>query len=524
MPEGYLSLVLHAHLPYVRHKDEDHFIQERWFFEALTECYLPLVDHLNQINDDGLFFRLTLSISPPLAAMFSDDLLSKKFIRYLDNLHSLADAEIQRTKNEPQFNSLAHMYRDRFERVYKIYNKYDRNMLNAFKQLQGYGCVELITSGATHGYFPLLSEQPETVRAQIQQAIQFHEENFGSRPPGFWLPECGYYPGVDQYLASEGIKYYFVDSHGLLFARPRPRYGTFAPIETPWGCSAFARDLETSKQVWSADDGYPGDYDYREYYRDIGYDLDWSYIKHFVYHNQPTHTGIKYYRITGKSDHKEPYNPSWAQNKAAIHADNFLFNRQCQAKHLNKDMERPPIIVSPYDAELFGHWWYEGPQWLDYLIRKTVCDQESIQLITPGDYLKLYPHNQEAVPCQSSWGNEGYSAVWLEQGNEWIYRHLHRAGRQMVSMVAELPNAKGWTKKALDQASRELMLAQASDWAFIMKTGTLVDYAQERTKKHLDNFSSIHNQVKSGRINKKWLNEIAEENNLFPTIDYRLYQ
>ncbi|MBO8169183.1 MAG: DUF1957 domain-containing protein [Thermoanaerobacteraceae bacterium] len=524
MPEGYLALVLHAHLPYVRHQDEEHFLQERWFFEALTECYIPLVKTFNQLIGDGLFFRLTLSISPPLAHMFQDDLLAKRFARYLDNLHSLAEAEIQRTKSQPHFNMLARMYRDWFEEAYDIYQSYDRNLLNAFKKFQEQSRLELITCGATHGYLPLLSEQPQAVKAQIHYAVQAHRKAFRANPKGFWLPECGFYPGVDRYLADAGIKYFFVDSHGLLFARPRPRYGTYAPVITPAGTAAFARDMETSKQVWSATEGYPGDYDYREYYRDIGYDLDWNYIKHFLFHDQPTHTGIKYYRITGKTEHKEPYQPEWAREKAAIHAANFLFNRQRQVESLKTHMDRPPIIVSPYDAELFGHWWFEGPQWLDFLIRKTVCDQKDIELITPGDYLDRHPDNQPAVPCQSSWGNEGYHAVWLEGSNDWIYRHLHDAGRKMVYLANKFPRARGIKKKALNQAARELLLAQSSDWAFIMKTGTLVDYARERTNKHLENFNRIHNSVLSGRMNKKWLNEIASENNLFPNIDYRVYR
>ncbi len=523
MPNGYLSLVLHAHLPFVRHRDKSYFLQERWFFEALTECYIPLVKMLDRLVGDGLFFRLTLSLSPPLVHMLQDRLLSDRYMDFLDNLRELAAAEISRTENEPHFHRLAQMYRDWFEEVEIIYEYYARDLTTAFKKFKDANRLEIITSGATHAYLPLLTEQPQAVKAQIKYAVECHREIFDETPPGFWLPECGYYPGVEEYLAEEGIKYFFVDSHGLLFARPQPRYATYAPVITPASVAAFARDMETAKQVWSADEGYPGDYDYREYYRDIGYDLDWNYIKRFIPHRHRTHTGIKYYRITGKGDHKAPYNPEWAREKTVIHAGNFLFNRCLQARYLKSHMDRPPMVVAPYDAELFGHWWFEGPQWLEFLIRKIVCDQDELELISPADYLERYPHNQPAVPCQSSWGNEGYNAVWLEQSNDWVYRHLHRAARMMIEMANAFPHARGIKKQALNQAARELLLAQSSDWAFIMKTGTMVGYARERTDKHLERFHRLYDSLAAGKINKQWLYEIAAEDNIFPNIDYRVY-
>ncbi|MDH7579161.1 MAG: DUF1957 domain-containing protein, partial [Bacillota bacterium] len=260
--------------------------------------------------------------------------------------------------------------------------------------------------------------------------------------------------------------------------------------------------VESSKQVWSSQEGYPGDYEYREFYRDIGYDLDFEYIKPYIHPDGiRTHTGLKYYKITGKVDlsQKEPYNPWRADEKAAVHAGNFMFNRQHQIMHLSSMMERPPIIVAPYDAELFGHWWFEGPTWLEYLIRKIAFDQEIIEMVTPSDYLQRFPCNQVAVPCSSSWGNKGYHEVWLCGANDWIYRHLHMAAGMMVSLANSRRGAKGLLRRALNQAARELMLAQSSDWAFIMSTGTMVEYAVRRTKTHINNFLGLHDQIQGNR-------------------------
>lgn len=320
------------------------------------------------------------------------------------------------------------------------------------------------------------------------------------------------------------MRYFILDAHGVLFASPQPRYGVFAPIYCESGVAAFGRDIESSKQVWSAREGYPGDYDYREFYRDIGYDLDYNYIKPYIHSSGiRTGTGIKYYRITGKTHDKQIYNRDRALRKAKIHAGNFMFNREKQIEYLASVMDRKPIVVAPYDAELFGHWWFEGPEWLNYLIRKVTHDQNVFKLITPGDYLDIYQSNQVSTPSLSSWGYKGYNEVWLEGSNDWIYRHLHKAAKRMEELAKAYPNSEGIRRRALNQAARELLLAQSSDWAFIMKTKTVVPYAVRRTKEHISRFTELYEDIRNESINEARLSEIEYRNNIFPEIDYNVY-
>ena len=212
------------------------------------------------------------------------------------------------------------------------------------------------------GYFPILYVNEKTVKAQIAVGVQTYERYFGRKPRGIWLPECGYVPEADKYLKEFGIDYIITESHGILYADPTPIYGTFAPIVSPNGVIAFGRDIESSRQVWSSINGYPGDYNYREFYRDIGYDADYEYIKPYIAHNGVrVHTGIKYHRITGKSEFKDYYNIQWAKDSAERQAGHFLDCRTAQINNLANYMDTPPIILCPYDAELYGHWWYEGP-------------------------------------------------------------------------------------------------------------------------------------------------------------------
>jgi len=365
----------------------------------------------------------------------------------------------------------------------------------------------------------------DSVNAQVKTAVAHYEKTFGRSPRGIWLPECGYYPGQDEILRQVGIKYFFTDAHGVLHGTPRPKYGVFAPVYCKGtGVAAFGRDLESSKQVWSSIEGYPGDYNYREFYRDIGFDLEYDYIKPYIHPDGVRiNTGIKYYRITGDTPHKQPYEPSWARETAAAHAGNFIFNRQKQIEYLYDTIQRKPIIVSPYDAELFGHWWYEGPQWLDFLIRKIACDQDTIKMITPSEYLAVYPRLQVITPSMSSWGYKGYSEMWLQGSNDWIYRHLHEASYRMSELAHNYLHVNGIMRRALNQALRELLLAQSSDWAFIMGTGTHTSYAVKRTKDHLLCFNRLYEDIKADSIDEEWLGELESRDNLFPDIDYRYH-
>ncbi len=201
-----------------------------------------------------------------------------------------------------------------------------------------------------------------------------------------------------------------------------------------------------------------------------------------------------------------------------------MFNREKQIEYLAAYMDRAPIVVAPYDAELFGHWWFEGPMWLDFLFRKLAYDQQTVKAITPGDYLGIYPRNQLSTPSMSSWGYKGYNEVWLEGSNDWIYRHLHKAAERMVEIADTHPQATGVTLRAIRQAARELLLAQGSDWAFIMKTGTMVSYAQKRTKDHIGRFTRLYEMIKKGVIEEDWLREIEYTDNIFPDLDYTAYR
>jgi 1,4-alpha-glucan branching enzyme len=522
--QGYFALVLHAHLPFVRHPEHERFLEENWLFEAITDSYLPLLRVIENWARDGMDVPVTLTLTPTLCAMLLDPLLQERYARYLNALIELAEKEVHRTHWQPDLLSLAERYLHEFRSARRQYEAYDGNLIRAFSELQEQGRIELITSAATHALLPLLETHAPSLRAQILVARDEYRRCFGRDPRGIWLPECAYVPAVEPVLQEANLRWFISEAHGVLHAEPLPQFALLAPIFTPRGLAVFGRDMASAKQVWSQHEGYPGDIQYRDFYRDIGFDLDFDYLRPYL--AAPPHrsfTGIKYHAITGGSAGKQVYRPDDARRQADLHAQHFLENRMEHLREAARIMGAPPIALAPYDAELFGHWWYEGPQFLDLFARKAFYDQDVFQFTTPGAYLREHITHQVAQPSASSWGEEGYWKVWLNEKNEWIYPHLQVAQERMTDLTRLYPRATGLAQRALQQAAREILLAQASDWPFILRTGTSPEYATKRVKEHLLRFHALHEQLTNTRIDEAWLSRIEWLDNLFPDLDYRYF-
>lgn len=527
-PKGNLALVLHAHLPFVRHPEHEQFLEEDWLYEAITETYIPLIDSFQRMVSDGVDFRITMSVTPPLCAMLRDELLQERYARHLAQLLALCDKEAVRVDGDDELRPVVDLYHSKLTRCCELFvDQWKCEIIPQLKALQEQGVLEIITCAATHGFLPLMQQFPEAVRAQILIARDDYRECFDRDPVGIWLPECAYFEGLDAFLQEANIRWFILDAHGLMFADPRPENAIYAPIFTPTGPAAFGRDRDSSRQVWSAEEGYPGDPAYRDFYRDIGFDLSKNYLaENLTPTGERKFTGLKYHRITGDHGPKEIYNRGWAMAAADAHAGHFMQSRVEQFRQLNDALPCPPIILSPFDAELFGHWWFEGPEFLELFMRKSVYDQSEYKLTTPSIYLVENPIHQVSMPSTSSWGNMGYFEVWLDDSNSWIYPHLHAAARRMISMATVHQRTGKLTptiERVLQQMARELLLAQSSDWAFLMKTDTAPHYATKRTKDHILRFTRLYDQLRGGAVNLEFLAECESRDNLFPSLNWHYF-
>tara|TARA_Y100001968_G_scaffold62729_1_gene53467 strand:+ start:579 stop:2144 length:1566 start_codon:yes stop_codon:yes gene_type:complete len=512
MTKGNLAIVLHAHLPYVR-SEEPGSLEEDWFFQALVECYLPLLETLEKTSKlKEISPKITIGLSPTLLSLFEDEILKKRFKRWvrirLGTLESLTSA-----KDKAAIHLANHFKNQLFN-----WESCDGDLIKRFKNLQRSNVIDILTCAATHGYLPLLRENPETVRAQLKTAVREHQRLFNKLPLGIWLPECAYYEGLDELMLESGLRYAVLDGHGLLNANPRPRYGLYAPICTKKGVAFFGRDSESTLPVWSARDGYPGNPNYREFHRDLGWDLSIQDLEKIgIKDKRPL--GIKLFKITSIDtplENKESYDPDEARESIKIDAKNYLTERRKQLKKLEDSIKIKPLLIAPFDAELFGHWWFEGPEFLSQLFIQS--RKENIKFITLKNALENEPKIQLCNPSPSSWGKGGFHNYWLNESNAWIVHEWSKAGREMVNICS-----KGLEKESdlriIEQAGREILLSQSSDWSFILRAGTTTELARERINLHLKRFWMLINTIKDKKIfNDTLLEKIEKEDSIFPLI------
>ena len=522
---GSLALVLHAHLPYVRHPEHDRFLEEDWLHEAVAECYLPLLRRMSAWEADGVDWHLTLGITPTLGAMLDDPLLRSRTWRYLRERITLAESECTRTIFEPARRQVAEFHREFYQGVHSLWEALGGDLVEGFRAMSQSGRLELLGGAATHAVLPLLLEQPASLRAQVELGCQAHERRFGVRPTGFWLPECAWSPALEPVLHEAGVRRVVLETQALTRARPTPPAAVFTPVVTPSGLVAFGRDPASARQVWSRHGGYPGDPRYREFHRDLAHEAEWESVRAFLPDaGVRAFTGIKYHRVTGKSADKELYVRREALKAVSEHAAHFLGTCRERCERIGARMGRPPLVVAPYDAELFGHWWFEGPDFLDVLMR-TAAGQ-GVETVTLSGYLAATPIQPSALPAESSWGDGGHLGVWLDPSNASLQPRLRRAGADMerVARVVASEAVSPVVWRAAVQCARELLLAQSSDWPFLIRMRTAEDYARSRVEEHLRTFQALADGILGrGGIDGERLRAAESKNPLDSGVDPRLW-
>ena len=513
MAAGHLALILHGHLPFVR-RLEPGSLEEDWFHQAVVESYLPLLGALRRsVADPAQSPFLTLSLSPPLLAMLADPLLCGRFPDWVDcrrRLLSQAPAE---------YTAATDALGRQLETMLELWRELRGRLIPAFRDLQQQGVVDLLTCAATHGYLPLLREPRSAVVGQLRTAVAHHRQQLGQPPLGIWLPECAYFEGLDALMAAEGLRYAVLDGHGLLHGFPRPRYGVYAPICSPGAIAFVGRDSAATLPVWSASHGYPGHESYREFHRDLGWDLPLEHLQQSGIPSQRP-LGLKLHRVGDAScplAFKPPYAPAAAQRQAEADAVDYVKGRVKQLEGLQRMVDQPSLLAAPFDAELFGHWWYEGPDFLAAVWRE--APRHGLAFTNLRRCFENRPQLQVCRPSPSSWGQGGYHNYWLNESNAWIVAQWHRCGLRMERLVAEHGHRRR-RQRLLRQAARELLLAQSSDWSFILRADTTTELARQRIDRHLGRFRQLATAIEQ---NEKppgaWLKAVEAEDNLFQDID-----
>jgi 1,4-alpha-glucan branching enzyme len=557
MPVGRFLLCLHSHMPYVvSHGKSPHGTD--WLTEAMAECYLPLLHALDRLNDEGIKPRWTVNIVPILAEQLTDPALQDEFEGYCQSKIDFAVSDQKRFEREGdlRMQGLAlHWQRYYTRALVQFKHKWGRDIVAAFRHFQDIGSIEIITSGATHGYQALLGTD-ESARAQVRLGRQVYEKHFGRKPRGIWMPECAYRPrydwkspvdpnavpiprmSTDEILAQEGFEYTFVDSHMIRGGMPLGTYAAnfpqlaelfarsskfFTPPDEfrseyehymlPTGVTVFARDPETTVKVWSGEAGYPGDPHYLEF------------------HKQLYPGRLRYWRISeNKADlgQKQPYDLYSAFENLQNHAEDMVRTLKGTLAHYAGLSDRRGTVVAMYDTELFGHWWFEGPEFL-YELGKAIHRDGEIEVVSGGDVLDTDPARHLITMPEGSWGEGGYHYIWINDGNIWTWEQLYPVERKMRQMAREY--AGGPADEVVKQAAREMLLAEASDWQFLISTFSARDYAEIRFQDHIDRFKRLaeiadrlHTGGQMTLDEEAFLRECQQKDAPFQDLDLSLWQ
>jgi len=552
MKVGAFTFVLHSHLPYCRRAGRwPH--GEEWLHEAALATYIPLLDALYDLRQEGCSFKLTLGLTPVLVEQLADSLVIAHMGEFIEDRVRRAQEDVRRfdKAGEGHLQYLAQFYLDRYQQILTSFNeRFDRNIISALKQLQDEGYVEIATSAATHAYLPLL-ERDSSIYGQLQVGKASYQRHFGVSPSSIWLPECGYRPayyagsqgesyvrpGLESFLAQLGISCFFAETHTVeggnpvgkakeevigpyadisrRYVMPLAEYSeptertTYLPywVQTPQ-VAVIGRNDRTSMQVWSAEWGYPGDYHYREFHKKDGV------------------SGLQYWKITGAGvdlAYKEYYDPYWAGQRVAEHGSHYARLVEDLITNFYQESGKFGIIAAAYDTELFGHWWFEGVDWLKQVLQH-LSQSELIQLTSAGEFISEHPPEDVLALPESSWGVGGGHFTWQNADTDWMWPIIHSAELRMEELVARCPQADGALEEVLNQAARELILLQSSDWPFLITTGQAEAYAKNRFLEHVNRFQQMADVAESGRVDEAALTlcrQLWELDKVFPSIDYR---
>lgn len=527
------SIVLHAHIPWVRHPEVPHCLEEDWLHNAVVETHLPLLEMLFRLREEGVPFRLTVDLSPTLLAMLRDRLLRRRTLSYLDRTLRLCRDEVERG-DITGMRELAERHEERLHRLRTLYvEQWQCDLLRAYGDLRDSGHLELMASAATHGLLPLLMRVPESVQAQIRAGIRQYVQCFGRMPRGFWLPECAYAPALSAILKREGIEWTLVEEHALTTSPQTSEEFPFNPGTTAEGLQVFGRDQAGSSEVWNADEGFPGDDRYRDFFRDIGLEAPIEYLRDYLGESgQRQFTGIKYHRSLREGDRSELYDPALAARAVEEHSLRFVVNRGAQLAALEAEGIENPLAVCAFDADLFGHWWFEGTAFLEAVFRRG-AEREDFAFTTPGAYLAANKGREfpAAAPVSSSWGEGGYFETWTSEENNWVFEELRGRSDQLARLVKLFEeNRSGLDEdavkhheRAIQLMTKEILLAQSSDWAFLMKNAASRAYAERRTREHLDRFDRLR-AVAMREGDAAVLDEIEASDPAFSDLPWNLFE
>jgi 1,4-alpha-glucan branching enzyme len=471
---GIFCLVLHTHLPWLAHHGRWP-VGEEWLYQAWAESYLPLVGVLDQLAAEGHRDLLTLALTPILAAQLDDPYCLAGFTAWLADWRLRAE-HLAGSRDEHARRQAGIEFRSASAALEQAATGWRHGGSPRWRALADAAVIELLGGPATHPVLPLLDQRVAGIALTV--GLDDARTRLGREPAGIWAPECGWAPGLEQTYAAAGVSHLVVDE-STLTAVGRPTSAGYRLGDTE--VIAFGRDLRVTNRIWSSRSGYPGGVDYRDF------------------HAIDRASGFRLWRVTGPDPDKAPYSPEAAAAAVERDALDFVDAVRHRLNEISRRDGQPGVVVAAYDTELFGHWWHEGPAFLDRVLR--LLPEAGVRVGTLQGARDAGPGGPDSVlPPAGTWGAGKDFRLWAGEPVDGLLADGAAVQKRLLAVLDSELATGGLTGRRpdLDQLVRETLLHLSGDWAFAISRDQAADYAWRRAIGHRDAVHWIADAVGRG--------------------------
>ena len=530
MAERRIVLLLNASQEYIRHTGDDEkkfAAQTNRLFENMTEVYIPLVKLFEALENDGVDFRVCLVLSPVLCNLLEDPIIQNQYTIWLDEHIALGQKELERCRNNPSLLQSAKFCLEKFQEARLSFAKYNQKIVKKIHEFQKKGFVELLATCGTDIFFPHYNDIPEVISAQVETGIYAYRASFGMLPDGFWIPQLGYYPGVEKIIRAYNMNYTVVDARSFLFSDIEPKNGIFSPARFANALPVFARDSRTDAEIFG-EGGYSSNPVYLDKNRDVGFELPLECLNPLVCEGAPRYSmGFKYWKKHPHSD-GDMYDYEEAVAQCEKDAADFLEKKSALLRQADEILNGAENTVLPTVSLVISvslnrlcQNWSESIYWMECMLRNASKYGLSFELAKnivgkPQDLQKINPYFGSA-------SGVGYGEDLLSSKNNWMIRYVRKASKRMVDLSERFPTDTGLKARLLNLGAKELMLAQSCGWAKMMHNNDFPEYASLRFNQSINDFTAVFDALGSNTVSTEWLTNLESEHQLFPWMNYRIF-
>lgn len=527
-----LVVVLNSSQEYFRHvnKDEKKYAAViNSLFEAISDTYIPLIKMFENLERDNVAFKMAIVLSPIVCTLLEDPVIQKQYNEWLDKKIEFGQKEIQRTSSNPELLATAKYCFEKVQEEKLAFENYGNRILKKFSEYQKKGFIEILATCGTDIFLPFYNDMEEIINAQIETGLYSYRSFFGDVPDGFWLPQMGYYPGVEKSIKAYGMNYTILDTKSFLFSEVEPKNGIFTPARFTNTLGVFSCDPETESEIYG-ENGYAQESVFRNEARDVGYMLNQESLEPYVEKGASRYSmGYKYWNkslideeeLGDVNDCENIYSPVAASEKCVSLAKEYIEKKKDVLDKAGNLIDKDVSLVVAIDADKLRKHWNEGILWIENVLRS--ASEVGLNTETPKSLVGNPFELQRIKPYYGASSGAGYGEDLLSSKNNWMMKYVRKAGERMVDLAERFPSETGLKARLLNIGAKELLLAMSSGWAKMIDGDEFPEYAEHRFKQSINDFTAVFDALGSNTVSTEWLTNLENSHQFFPWMNYRIF-